>query len=259
MPETTEVATVTAPQMAADINQAVATARQYPRSVERCVSEMCAMAALDLETAEACWYTLPRDGKSVSDMSIRLAEIAAAAWGNIRYGARSATIGDRFLEAEGVAMDLEKNVTYTATVKRSIMSSKGNRYSDNMIQVTMMAAQSIAVRNAIFKVIPKAYVKKALEAAHQKVLSEVGDYKEALPKMVDAFSDKGVTAEMLVKYFRLDGRDTKEAIANMTAANFVDARGIYNALKDGEFEPADFFKIKRPSTVTNPFPEANDG
>ena len=52
---------------------------------------VCAILAgwlADPKTAEGCFFSLPRGGKRLEGPSIRLAEICAATYGNLRCGSR---------------------------------------------------------------------------------------------------------------------------------------------------------------------------
>src|SRR5690606_4455349 len=119
-------------------------------------------------------YTLPRDGKAISGPSVRLAEICASSYGNLHVAARIVDVEERDVVAQGVAWDLEKNLRVTVEVRRRIVGRTGRRYSDDTITVTGNAAASIALRNAIFRVIPRAYVDRVYEEARQVA---VGDAK----------------------------------------------------------------------------------
>ena len=68
----------------AEIDIQIATAKQYPRDVMRCLSNVEAMVKMDDELALSCTYKLPRGGKSITGPSVRLAEILASNWGNLR-------------------------------------------------------------------------------------------------------------------------------------------------------------------------------
>src|SRR5678816_3247605 len=136
----------------------IATARKYPRSLKAFMQDAEGMISLNQEIAEGCNYKLKRkdkDGgiKFIEGPSIRLLEIAANAYGNLRFGSRIIGIDDEFVTAQGMAFDLQKNVAATVEVKRSIRTSKGARYGTDMIMVTANAAGSIARRNALNGVI----------------------------------------------------------------------------------------------------------
>lgn len=132
-----------------EIDQQIATAKQYPRSIKRFHTEALQMVTLNERVAESCIYALPRDGKTIEGASARFAEIVASAWGNCRAGARVVSDQGDFVTAQGVFHDLERNVAITYEVQRRITDKRGNRYKPDMIGVTANAACSIALRNAI--------------------------------------------------------------------------------------------------------------
>jgi predicted phage-related endonuclease len=70
----------------AEIDVQIATAKPVPAQRQGVARLRAQLATLDVETAEQCFYVLPR-GKTVEGPSVRLAEILASAWGNLRYGA----------------------------------------------------------------------------------------------------------------------------------------------------------------------------
>lgn len=133
-------------------------AHKYKRSINRFRQEALSMATVSEEVAQSCIYSLPRGGKPITGPSVRLAEICASAWGNIHVGARPVEVGDTEVTSQGVAWDLERNFRVTVESKRRITSRDGKRFNEDMIIMTQNAANSIALRNAIFRVIPRAYV-----------------------------------------------------------------------------------------------------
>ena len=57
----------------AELNQAVTTARAFPRSVARSMQNITSLATLDAVTAQECIYALPRDGKVIAGELVKLA------------------------------------------------------------------------------------------------------------------------------------------------------------------------------------------
>jgi hypothetical protein len=220
--------------MRAEIDQQVATAKAYPRDLAVCSDELKALVTMDLDTAESCVYSLPRDGKAITGPSVRLAEMAVSSWGNVRAGWEVVEITDKWVECRGICHDMQKNVVALAGAKRSIWGRNG-RYSENMIQTTTMACGAIAYRNAVFKAIPAALIKGAMDSAHQKIVEEVGDYKEKLQQVVAAFEKERITERQVCKYLGID------QIAEVSAQQYVQLRGIYNAVKNGESVAGDYF------------------
>lgn len=233
----------------AQIDQQIATAKAYPRSLQSFKEMATSMATIDVETAEAMTYLLPgrnENGKPIEGPSVRLAEIAGSAWGNCRYGARVIEVGEDFLTARGMCIDLERNVAIEIDVRRSIVGKKG-RFGANLIQVVGQAACAIALRNAIFKVIPMAFIKPAWEAA-KKVAS--GDEKTLVARRDAAlawFKEKGIKAEQVLGLLGVQGKD------DVSLAHLAQMSAIRTSIKDGEAALEDFFKQ---SAVTNATPES---
>ena len=66
----------------AEIDMQIATAKRYPRDLAKVKRKMLDFATLDEETAESCFYSVPRDGKTIQGPSVRLAEIADVEFGS---------------------------------------------------------------------------------------------------------------------------------------------------------------------------------
>ncbi|HEY8212774.1 MAG TPA: hypothetical protein VIG36_01375, partial [Methylocystis sp.] len=160
-----------------EIDQQIATARAYPRSIDRAVKNIVALATLDEETAESCCYALVRKGKQrgpggeenkpIEGPSIRLAEIALTQWGNARVNAHTVEVNrvEKFVRAEGTFHDLESNVAIKKSVRRRISTKSGGLFSDDMIGVTENAACAIAKRNAILAGVPRCIYRPAYAKA----------------------------------------------------------------------------------------------
>lgn len=216
----------------ANIDIQVSTAKQYPRSLSRCINNVVAIATMDKETAQSCGYALPRGGKPITGPSVHLAKIIAQQYGNLRVDAKVVEITDRQVVSRGTAWDLENNYAAAFEVRRSIIGKTGNRFSDDMITVTGNAANSIALRNAIFGVVPKSITDKAYQAARHLITGDLSDEEKlikrrdgAIKHFVDTY---GITEEEVIK---LCGKHT----ANQIQANEIALLlGFAQALKDGD-------------------------
>jgi hypothetical protein len=145
-------------------------AHRWKRSIKNFREEAANLATMTRETAQSCIYTLPaRRGSDapIVGPSVRLAEICATSWGNLHTAARIIEIGERDVTAQAQAWDLEKNLRMGVEVKRGIMTGgdRPRRYGDDMIRVTSMAAISIALRNVILRIIPRALINEIYEKA----------------------------------------------------------------------------------------------
>lgn len=142
----------------AEIDTQIATAKAFPRSLAIFYSKAKEMVMVSEEVAASCSYSMPRAGKIIEGGSVRLAEIIAACYTNIRAGSRVIGNDGKMIKAQGICHDLENNNSVTIEVDVRITNKKGETYNDDMQIVVGNAACAKAYRNAIFKVIPKAMI-----------------------------------------------------------------------------------------------------
>ena len=229
----------------ANVDSQVATAKQYPRNIRRSIDNSIVMATMDNETAQSCGYALPRGGKPITGPSVHLAKIIVSNWGNMRTEAKVVQITDKQIISRGTAWDLDTNVASAFEVRRSIIDKKGNRFSDDMITVTGNAANSIAYRNAVFSVVPKAVVDKVYKAAQKCITGDLSDNEKLLKRRTDAinyFNDEwGITEEEVVK---LCGKQTVNQIKADEIALLL---GMVQSLKDGDTTVDELMKPIRES------------
>ena len=207
---------------------AITTAKNFPRSISKFRQDAMTMATIDAEVAASCFYKLSRGGKTIEGPSVRLAEIVASAWGNFKFGARIIEEGERYVVAQGVAHDLEKNVSTTVEIRRRITDKNGVRFGDDMIAVTCNAASSIALRNAVFKAVPFTYVKIIFEQAKRVAIGDVKTISLRRQQMVEQFSKMGVTVDMLLTLVE------KVAIEDIGLTEIETLLGVFTAIKDGD-------------------------
>lgn len=219
----------------AEINQQIATAKRYPRSVTTFMREARALVTLNEAIAQQCIYALPRDGKTVEGPSARFAEVIAHAWGNSRAGARVVNEGQEFITAQGVMHDLERNVAITYEVQRRITDKHGRRYKPDMIGVTANAACSIALRNAILKAVPKAFWDPLYQEARKVVAGDVQTLANKRAAAIQQFSVFGVTKEAICAKLGRAG------VPDITVDDLVTLFGILTAIKEGDTTPEQAF------------------
>lgn len=216
----------------ANVDSQVATAKQYPRDLARSINNSIAMATMDCNTAQSCGYALPRGGKPITGPSVHLAKLIVSNWGNIRAEAKVVQITDKQVISRGTCWDLENNVATAFEVRRSIVSKSGKRFTDDMITVTGNAANSIAYRNAVFSVIPKAVVDKVYQAAQHFITGDLSDEEKIVArrkKCIDFFKDEyNITEDEVVM---LCGKQTVNQIKADQIALLL---GITQSLKDGD-------------------------
>ena len=214
-----------------EIDIQVSTAKQYPRSIPDVLNKISTYATMDVETAADCFYVLRRNGSNgsntVEGLSVRMAEIIAGAWGNLRVQTRIIGNDGKTITAQGICHDLETNVAVSVEVKRRITDKYGKTYSEDMQVVTGNAASAIAFRNAVLKVVPKAVTKRVIEGVKQVALGQSLDLETSRQRMIEYFSKLGVTKDMILDYLNLKKVEEidKEAVFEL--------RATANAIKEG--------------------------
>jgi len=211
----------------AEIDTAIATAKRYPRSIKKFQQEAMSLATLDEDTAKSCIYALPREGKVIRGESVRLAEIIGASYGNLRYAARVVQETAHTVVAQGICFDLERNISASVEVSRRIVDKHGRRYSRDMIEMTKNAACSIALRNAIFRVVPKALVKPIYDAARRVAIGDASTLSERRMKAIEAFAKMGIFEDRLLAKLEVP------SVEDIGLEHLEVLVGLYNAIRDG--------------------------
>ncbi|MBU6231573.1 hypothetical protein KGP36_02800 [Patescibacteria group bacterium] len=224
----------------AQIDTQVATAHQYPRSLEQFKKRALSMATLDEESAESCIYCRPvgreqnEKGewveKYAEGASIRLAEIVAASYGNIRVAARIVEQTERFVRCEGVAHDLESNYAGKSECMESTVTKQGKPYSERQRSLVAKVCLAKAYRDACFKVVPRALCKPVFEAA-KKVAAGQGKPLEERRKKAKAW----------VSGIKMDNAEGRVFAAlgvkgwnDVTDDHLLRLTGLKTAIQDGD-------------------------
>lgn len=242
--ESATVAIITRSEVEAQLDAA----HKHKRSVKAFLNEALTLATLTRQVAESCIYAIPRDGKTVAGPSVRLAEIVASAYGNLHIGTRIIDIEEKEIVAQGVAWDLEKNNRITVETRRRITGKTGRRFSDDMITVTGNAAASIALRNAIFRVVPRAYVDSIYAKVREVAVGDAKTLDARRKEVVERLAKIGVPPDRvfgkLGKRIEDIGLDEVELLI-----------GWGTAIKNGDQQIDDLFPPVSPA----PAPPAEDG
>lgn len=223
----------------ANIDVQITTAKRYPRQITTAIREAQSMACVDAKTAETMTYALKRgkgrDAKIIEGPSVRLAEIMAYAWGNMRIDSQIVAEDKTHITAQGTCFDLQKNIATRVQVKRRITDKNGKRYNDDMIGVTGNAAISIALRNAVFKVIPFSLTSRVYLAARAAMLGQ-GTLKEKRANAMEHFAKLGVKPDEIYALLDVKGED------DVLEDQLVTLRGFANAIKEGEMTVESVFR-----------------
>lgn len=220
----------------AEVDTQIATAKQYPRDIYGALNNIKTIATLDNSTAEDCFYALRRQGTLIEGVSVRLAEIIAGAWGNMRVQTRIIGNDGKTITAQGVCHDLETNLAVSVEVKRRITDKTGRTYSEDMQVTTGNAASAIAFRNAVLKVVPKAVTKRVIDEIKQVALGKSIDLETRRQNMIAYFGKLGVSQADILTYCGV------KRIEEITSEMVFELSGLKNAIKEGTTTVAEIFK-----------------
>lgn len=225
--DTAALATITR----SEIESQLAAAEKRPRVISKFLDEVQSIACVNQKVASSAFYRLKRKGKNgkeqiIEGASVRLAEIVASRYRNLRVGGRVVEINATHVVAEGVCHDLETNLSVQTESRRSIMGKYG-RYSEDMITVTAQAAVSIAVRNAILRVVPRALIDPIVDSCKQAALGK-GTIEQKRASALEHFAELGATEAELLAYL---GR---RRVEDLGVEDLLTLRGLATAIRDGE-------------------------
>ena len=247
-----------ASQTRAEIDVQIATAKRYPRSIKKVKDSMLSFACLDQETAENCFYKVPRGGKTVEGPSVRMAEIAVSCYGNLRVATRIVTSvaegPNPHVVVQAVCHDLETNSAVMMEKRRRIFQKKdrdGNKLpvTEDDVNLAVNSCTAIAFRDSVFKIVPGAIIKPVFEAAKLCAIGDIKTIADRRQKMVDHFGKMGIVKE------RIFAAVGVKAIDEIGVEQLETLIGINTAVRNNEINiDVAFPEIKKPeATVSQGF------
>lgn len=256
--------------MRAEFDVQVATAKKFPRSVKTTITYARDLATMNQEIAESCSYILKRSGKNIEGASIRLAEIVCGAWGNMHCASYIVEEQQDKIVARACAWDMERNVKIIRDVSRRITDKTGKRYQEDMVIVTGNAAASIAMRNAIFAVVPKSYVEDVRASAKEVALGKAKGLEARRSEVVDrirkkyGLDDKRIFGTLGIAGIADMGWDHVETLIGLGTAIHEGHQTIEDAfpMEPGTGTPAQppaKGRLKPAAKITETKPETNSG
>ena len=220
------------PEGDAAIDVQISTAKKYPRNVTRAINNTRAIIVSSEAIARSCGYALPRDGKTIAGPSVHLAKILAQNWGNMRIEAKVTQITETQVVCQGIAWDLESNVAVKVEVRRRITTKAGKRFGEDMITVSGNAGNAIALRNAVFAVIPKGVVEEMYQESKHRIVGDLSDSTKLNAKRVKViaeFKDSfDISESELMKILKV------ASVEKMSAETIGLAVGVWQSLMDGD-------------------------
>lgn len=216
----------------------VTTAKKYPRSVSEFMAKAKDIIMSDPEIADQCIYDIPvGDGKRATGPSVRLAEIVISCYKNIYVSAEQIHEDAEYVYNEGKCLDVEANSGVRIVKKKRITYKSGDRYSQYMRENMSNANNSIALRDAVLRIVPRAFVNILEGVARKTVRAGIeNSLPEKRKKVMEYFKELEVENKTIYKYFSIKG------IEDITTDHIMQLRGIANAIKDQYLTAEDAFK-----------------
>jgi len=249
----------------AEVDIQIATAHRFPRSIETFEKRALTMATRDPEIAGSCTYTLTRREKSgevkiIQGPSIRLAEIAAVCFQNLRVAVGGISRTATTVTVRAMAHDLENNVAVSIEKMGRTSYRDGTPYNDDMAIMVANATASKARRDALLAVIPRSLIAGIQEAAKKvaagkgesfdqrkaRALAWLKGLKVELPRVWAVLGVKG-EADLTIEHLHLlngfktaiadEVQTMDQAFPPITAAAKPIFRSVGGTLATGSQEP----------------------
>lgn len=222
----------------AEVQGAMIIAKRFPRNPIEAMDKIL-QACTRPTLAEGALYSYSKGGSDVTGPSIRLAEVAAQAWGNVQFGIRELEqrVGESTVEA--FAWDIETNTRQVKVfqVRHIRHTRQGTKKLEDPRDVYELVANQGArrLRACILGVIPGDVIETAVKQCEETLRASADTSPEAIKKLQAAFEPFGVTKEQIEK--RIQCR-----IEAIRPAQIVQMKKIYASLRDGMSGPADWFE-----------------
>jgi len=210
--------------------------RNQPEAMDRILTA-CTRPGL----AEAALYEYSRGGTAITGPSIRLAEAIAQNWENLQFGIRELEQKGGFSTVEAFAWDVENNVRQVKIfqVAHKRFTKKGTYALEDPRDIYELTANQGArrLRACILGLIPGDVIEAAVKQCETTLKTKAEVTPERIASLLEKFAAFKVTKEQIEKRIQ-------RHIDAMTPALMVNLGKIYNSLKDGMSNPADWFEVE---------------
>jgi hypothetical protein len=259
---------VAAAREIAEVQAQMIMAHRLPRDEIRSMDKIL-QACTRPTLAQGALYSYSRGGTEITGPSIRLAEVLATAWGNLKFGWREVErkpaekdpISGRWRPGRSTVStyctDLETNVTdersFQIIHERSTRSGRYTLEDDRDIYEMAANQASRRMRACILAIIPGDIIETAVEQCEATMLAKADTSPEAVGKLVEAFAKFGVSKEQIEQ--RIQRR-----VDTIRPAQIVQLRKTWKSLDDGMSVPGDWFQPKpAPEGAVEPEAKGSEG
>lgn len=237
----------------AEVQAAMMIARMNPRdpiaSMDR-IMNACTRPTL----ANVAVYQYSKGGSDVSGPSIRLAEVLAQQWGNIKTSVRELDQSNGSSTVQTIAWDLETGYQSEKVfqVPHIRYSKNGSKKLEDPRDIYEHVANqgSRRLRACILAVIPGDVTEAAVNQCDITMRAKADTSPEAMQKMVESFGAFGVSAAQIEKRIQ-------RHLDAIQPAQVVMLKKIYASLRDGMSTSVDWFEPIDGSEPAAKKPEAS--
>lgn len=219
----------------ADLEVMYDNANKRPRSIPNFIEQAVFLATYSEEIAASCIFSLPRKMKNektgkyeqgyIKGKSVRLAEIILSVYKNIKVEVRNSTITAKSATAIATITDLENN-----TVTSDMGEANIHGTHNDATKLATAAARSIALRNAIFRLIPGAFSDVIYNKAVEHAVGNQKTFPDRRKSVFERITKLGIPQIRILEFYN------KEHIEDFTPELIEEIIGIGSAIKQGEIK-----------------------
>jgi hypothetical protein len=252
--------TIESQRVIAEVKAAMTVAKACPRNKHEAMEKILETCRR-FEFAQTALYAYDRGGSTISDASIRLAEVLANAWTNLDFGikelAQDVTTGES--EMFAFAWDLETNVRCSKTFpfKHERHTRQGVTKLTDPRDIYEMGANLGArrLRACILAIIDADVKAAAVNQCRVTIAAGVAGNKKTLTErvnvLVQEFGKRGI------KVTHIEHR-LGHPIKDILPEEFVDLGTVFNSIKEEMSHPSDWFDVPKGMTLSEKAGEAEE-
>jgi hypothetical protein len=235
----------------AEVDLQISTAKRYPRSLTEFKRQALSLATISEEAAASCIYKLTRkDNKTnsikvIEGESIRLAEIVAASYGNLRSGAQVTSQTPTRVTCRSFCWDLQNNNMIALEKQAKTAYHDGRPYSEDLSILITNATISKALRDAIFRIVPRAIVAGIVEECKRVAVGTAETLNIRRGKAMTWVKSLGIDVARVYNVLRIKG----EADIGLEQLELL--TGLRTAIRDADQSVDEAFPV---ITTAEPVP-----
>jgi hypothetical protein len=221
----------------AEVDMAITTAKRYPRDIAQSIKTCRELALRNSAVAATCNYAVPRAGKKLIGPSVHFARIVAYAWGNGTALSRVVGADKANVHLQGVFHDLQTNLRIGIEMDWPVQAPRDDtpeRWKDQ-INLAKRAGAAVALRTAIFNVIPQVLFADIAEEAKKVAVGEGKTFIESRNNAITALKAMGISQEMIYHALGIGG------LESISTDDLIWLHAIMTSIKEGSMTVSEVF------------------